>query len=385
MKLFSCIPILAMTAGLVWPSLGQSEVRSEVGVSESEIVVGTTTNLKGQTVGVAEEFNRGITAYLNKINATGIYGRKIKRIIYNDSYEPEKTLAETKKLIEVDKVFALIGYASTPGTNAILPLINQTRIPVIAPYSGADFLRDSKQVSIFNIKAGYQDQIEALIKMGTYSLGFKEVCIFYQNDSLGKQSLSDSQAALQKYNLKLLAQASYERNSMEIEPALKILKMAGCKSLLMASQDRQATAFIKAAQLTDFHPIYFCLNLIGTAEFLNAVKGLNEQIYVSIVTPLPSETGYPIVQEFRQRVTALNPMATITTTTLEGYLVGAVFEHILKKAGKKLTRSSFVSAFENLKNFNIGGIHFNFNKSNRQATNQVLVTKAQDGELNLLL
>jgi len=111
------------------------------------------------TAGVAIEFNDGISAYINKINrAGGIYGRKIRRIMYNDGLKPERTLTETKHLIDEDKVFALIGYASTPGANKILSLVNEKRVPVIAPYSGAGFLRDAKERYVFNIKSGYSDQ-----------------------------------------------------------------------------------------------------------------------------------------------------------------------------------------------------------------------------------
>src|SRR5690606_1855845 len=144
-----------------------------------------------------------------------------------------------------------------------------------------------------------------------------------------------------KYNMELLAHASYERNSMEIKPALKTLKNAGCKAILMSSQDRQATAFVRMAHTADFHPLYLAISLIDTGEFLKDVKDFNERIYVATVTPLPSENAYPIVKEFNARVRQLNPKAKITPNTLEGYLVGAVFEEVLKRAGKDLTRKSF--------------------------------------------
>ena len=135
------------------------------GVAQDEILLGTTTNTLGKSRGVAEEFNSGITAYINKINwGGGIYGRRISRIVYNDTYVPELTLIQTRRLVNEDHVFALIGYASTPGTLEILSLINLAGIPLIAPFSGAQYLRDPSEKHIFNYKVGYADQVRALLQ-----------------------------------------------------------------------------------------------------------------------------------------------------------------------------------------------------------------------------
>lgn len=355
------------------------------GVTEREILLGTATNLKGRTAGIAEEFNSGIEAYINKINRSGgIYGRKLRRIVYNDSYEPERTLVETRRLIDRDRVFALIGYASTPGVKKVLPLISDRKIPLIAPYSGAKFLREAKQKFVFNIKAGYSDQVETLTKLAVYSLGYRDICIFGQADALGHEAHETMSRTLQKYNLSVHAQSEYERNSMNIQPAMAKLKDAGCKAIMMASQDRQAREFITLANSSGFHPLYLCLNLIGTQTFLDSVRPFNEKIFVAVVTPLPSETAYPIVREFRKNLSVLNPKARSTPTALEGYLVGAVLEEALKSAGRGLTRASLASAFESLKDTNISGVNFTFNMNNRQATNRVLITKAEGEQLELI-
>lgn len=111
---------------------------------------------------------------------------------------------------------------------------------------------------------------------------------------------------------------------------------------------------------------------------------MNEKVYVAVTTPLPTETAYPIVKEFRKNAANLNPAVNMSANALEGYLVGAIFEDILKKSGKNLTRKRFMQNFEALTNSNIGGVNFTFNKANRQATNRVLITKAEEGELVLL-
>jgi branched-chain amino acid transport system substrate-binding protein len=355
---------------------------AETGVSRGEVLLGTSTNLEGATIGIAEEFNSGLEAFFVKINKTGgVHGRKIRRIELNDAYVPERTIENTRRLIEKEKVFALIGYASTPGVNAILPLINEKKIPLIAPYSGSESLRRSQERHVFNIKSGYQDQIEPLMKLAVYSLDQKEVCAFYQDDSLGQAATASAQNMLEKYNLRFRALAKYERNTNEVDKAVRQLSSAGCKTVFMAAKDRQALNFVKVANAIGFHPYYLCLSLVGTEEFTLGVKELNEKIYVTAVTPLPSDTMYAVAKEFKNELATLNPRAKQTPCTFEGYLAGAVFTRVLKMAGPEPTRASFERAFESLKDTDIGGLKFTFNKANRQAANTLLLTKVENGQL----
>ncbi|MDE0152124.1 MAG: ABC transporter substrate-binding protein [Bdellovibrionales bacterium] len=130
----------------VCPGLGYGTV----GVTQNSILFGQSAILSD----IGLNMRKGILAAFNEVNQEGgIYGRQLKLISLDDSYEPEKTVENTRQLI--NKVFALIGGVGTPTSRAVLPMISETSIPYIGPFTGAEFLRDKKQKNVINIRASY--------------------------------------------------------------------------------------------------------------------------------------------------------------------------------------------------------------------------------------
>ena len=85
--------------------------------------------------------------------AGGVHGRKLELISYNDDYEPEVAIAKTNKLIDEDRVFALIGEVGTPTSKAVQPITTEQGVPFIGPFTGADFLRDPSLTNVINVRA----------------------------------------------------------------------------------------------------------------------------------------------------------------------------------------------------------------------------------------
>src|SRR6185312_6519826 len=107
----------------------------------------------------------GILAAFHEANAAGgVHGRKLELISYNDDYEPEVAIAKTNKLIDEDRVFALIGEVGTPSSKAVQPITMEQGVPFIGPFTGADFLRDPSLTNVINVRASYGQETEAWIK-----------------------------------------------------------------------------------------------------------------------------------------------------------------------------------------------------------------------------
>src|SRR5258705_13856823 len=89
--------------------------QAEDGVNTNSILIGQSTSLTGLASGLGQEMTAGIHAFIDKVNKDGgIHGRKLELVTLDDGYEPARTEANTKALIEQKKVFALIGYVGTP-------------------------------------------------------------------------------------------------------------------------------------------------------------------------------------------------------------------------------------------------------------------------------
>jgi len=107
-------------------------------IAADTIVVGQSAALTGPASMLGTEMARGMNAYFNQVNSRGgVNGHLIKLITLDDGYEPDRTVKNTRILINDDKVVALIGYVGTPTSVAVLPTVEAADIPFIGAYTGA--------------------------------------------------------------------------------------------------------------------------------------------------------------------------------------------------------------------------------------------------------
>jgi branched-chain amino acid transport system substrate-binding protein len=126
----------------------------EIGVSEGAILFGQAAALEGPSSTLGQRMRQGIVAAFTEINAKGgVHGRKLQLISRDDGYDPDRSVAQTLRLIEDDKVFALIGAVGTPTAMATIPITSARNVPFIGPFSGAEFLRDLELANVVNIRA----------------------------------------------------------------------------------------------------------------------------------------------------------------------------------------------------------------------------------------
>ena len=166
--------------------LAATNLYAEVGVSETEITLGMVNAQKGPAEGLGKGMFAGAMSVFNDVNAQGgINGRKIRLIVADDGYEPDRTIDETIKMIETNKVFALFGYVGTPTANAAIPIVKETRVPLVGLFTGAMTLREPVTSEIINIRASYDDETEALVDYFTKNDNSKTFGVFYQDDGFG--------------------------------------------------------------------------------------------------------------------------------------------------------------------------------------------------------
>jgi len=167
----------------------------EAGVSSDTISVRSGRRARRSLVGPRP---RHAARYPRSLCGNQRQGRRprpqAQAVSRDDGYDPDRSVAQTTKLIEEDKVFALIGAVGTPTAAATIPISSARNVPVIGPFTGAEFLRAPELHNVVNIRASYRAEAEAWIKHLTEDLGFKNIAIFYQDDSFGRDGLGRRQA-----------------------------------------------------------------------------------------------------------------------------------------------------------------------------------------------
>jgi branched-chain amino acid transport system substrate-binding protein len=151
--------------GLVAAALIAGAALAEPGVSDQTILFGQSTALDGPASALGVGVRDGIAAAFKEANAAGgVKGRKLELKSYDDGYEPDRAIANTKTLIDTDQVFALIGEVGTPTSKAVQPIATDAGVPFIGPYTGAEFLRDPGLRNVVNLRASYFQETETWVK-----------------------------------------------------------------------------------------------------------------------------------------------------------------------------------------------------------------------------
>jgi ABC-type branched-subunit amino acid transport system substrate-binding protein len=346
----------------------------ERGVAGQEIVIGMSNALTGPAAALGSGVKEGAMVYFNKLNnAGGVNGRRIRVISYDDGYEPKRTVENTNKLVNEDKVFALFGYVGTPTSTAILPIINKEKMLYWAPFTGAEFLRTPVTRTIFNVRGSYFDEAETQVEYLTGKMGKKKIGLFIQNDAYGLSVKGGVVKALKKRGRELTGEGTYERNTENVEAGLSALKALNPDAVIMVGTYKAMAAFIKKAKAQGFNPVFLNVSFVGTAALVRELGSAGEGVIVTQVMPSPRDSALPIVQQYRKDMKAAGH-ADLDYTDLEGYIDAVIFAEALKKTASPLTRESFIAAAEGL-NASAGGLSFSFSSSNHQAMSKIYLTR----------
>jgi ABC-type branched-subunit amino acid transport system substrate-binding protein len=128
---------------------------AEQGVFDDRILFGQSAAFDGPAAALGLGMREGILASFNEANAAGgINGHRLELVSYDDGYEPERAIANTKRLIS-EGVFALVGEVGTPTSSAAQPIATEAGVPFIGPFTGAAFLRDPSLGNVINVRASY--------------------------------------------------------------------------------------------------------------------------------------------------------------------------------------------------------------------------------------
>jgi len=366
--------ILASFLVLTAPDL----VRAEDGVTDDAIVFGQAAVLEGPAAALGNGMRLGITAAFEEANRSGgVHGRKLKLISVDDGYEPDKAIAATKKLIEADKVFALIGPVGTPTSAAAQPIASAAKVPFIGAFTGAMFLRNAKLENVINVRASYDAETEAWVKHLTEDLKIKKIAIFYQDDAFGRAGLSGFKQAMDKRGLEIAAEGTFERNTVAVKSALLTLKRAEPEAVVMVSPYKPSAEFIKLAHRIDFNPVFVNISFVGAGALARELGADGNGVVVSQVVPFPWDASLKAVADYQAAIKALDAQGQPEFVSLEGYLVGRLTIAALEKAGKDVSREVLLRTIKETGQFDIGGLMMTFGPDDNEGLDKVFMTIIQ--------
>ncbi|RZI64469.1 MAG: ABC transporter permease [Variovorax sp.] len=333
--------------------------------SETPIVLGQSAPFSGPAAQLGIQFYQGAKLYLDQYNAQPGH-RDVEIRFLDDGYEPERSVANTQKLIG-DDAFALFGYIGTPTSLAALPHAVKDKVPFIAPFTGAMALREPFNRNVFHLRASYNDETALIVKQLTH-LGLKKIAVFYQNDAYGKAGLDGVTLALAQQNLKPTALATVERNSVNVSTAVKTITAARPDAVVQVSAYNSCAAFIREARKAGFGGSFYNVSFVGTQALSDELGKEGAGVMVTQVVPSPYSPANAITREFSDAARKSGGATKPNFSSMEGYLAAKVLTEGLRRAPGKVTRDGLIQGLESIDRQQFGGFEVSFSPKNHVAS-----------------
>ncbi|UTS82514.1 ABC transporter substrate-binding protein [Phaeobacter piscinae] len=348
---------------------------AEQGVSSTEVRFAQVAALEGPAAALGQGMQLGLKAAFAEANAAGgIHGRNIVLESMDDSYEPDKSVALVKQVIEGDQHIGLIGAVGTPTASATQPIATEAGLPFIGPFTGAGFLRDASHGNILNVRATYAAETEAWIAHLVDERNMKSIALLYQDDGFGRVGLAGVTAALEKRGMALVAEGTYTRNTTAVKKALLTIRKAKPDAVVMVGAYKPVAEFIKLSRKLKFNPTFVNISFVGSDALARELGDAGEGVIISQVVPFPWDHSLPVVAQYQAALNAVDSDAEPGFVTLEGYLTGRLAIRALEDAGADLTRGSYLAAMAGLHDVDFGGVTMRFGPDDNQGMDDVFLT-----------
>ena len=352
------------------------------GLTDAEIKIGMVNAQQGPASGLGIGMKAGAEAVFKGINEKGgIHGRKINLLVVDDGYEPDRTIDATVNMIEQSKVFSLFGYVGTPTSNAAVPIVKENKVPLVGLFTGAMSLRQPVIREVFNIRASYNDEAEMLVERFIKDTGAKKFAVFYQDDGFGLAVLSGVESALKKRGMEVAAKGTFQRNTVAVKSGLVAVMAANPDVVVMVGPYTPVAVFAKEAKAAGLKARLATVSFVGTDNLVSSAGKDGDGIVISQVVPFPYNKAIPVVKDCAELLSRNAQGEQLGYVNLEGCITAKVFAAGIDRAGKELTRDGLISAFEAMKNLDLGGMSFSMGPGSHQASAAVYLSQIVGGKI----
>lgn len=339
-----------------------------LGAAQAQISVGQTAGITGPVAGSVKEVTQGARLYFDTVNADGgVGGQQITLVSLDDKFDPKQAAVNAKTLID-QGVIALFLNRGTPHTQAIMPLLAEHKIPLVAPSTGAMVLHKPVNPWLFNVRATYQREAERAIEHLSL-IGIGRIAIIQVNDSFGEDAVTGALAGLIKTNKKPVAHEKFDRAKPELGPVVAKVLTAQPQAVLFIGSGSAVVDGMKAVRAAGSSAQMVTLSNNASAGFIKDLGEAGHGVIVSQVFPYERSIAKPIIKEAAEAARKAN--TELTPSMVEGYVAAKVLVEGIKRAGPKPTRDSLRKALEGMGRYDLGGIEVGYGPNDHSGMDYV--------------
>jgi branched-chain amino acid transport system substrate-binding protein len=353
----------ALVVGLGVAASSATSAATETGITARTITIGGTFPLTGPA-SLYAPIPAAMKAYFAYINSRkgpdgrrGVYGRQIVFKFYDDGYNPAQTVQQTRKLVEEDQVFAIVGALGTEHNEAIRPYLNSRKVPQLLNATGAStWGRDAKK---YPWTGGWQPDYEYEAKIYGTAIAHNspnaKIAVLYQNDSYGQDYLRGLKAGLGAKASNIVGEEAYEVTAADVRAQVAKLRGTGATVfVILATPKFTVQSYVIANALRWSPAVIYTNSVSATNTFMTLAKAsgggdLPEKTYTVQYAKDPASTAWDNdagMKLYKDVMAKYYPSGKVTDgLNLYGVAVAHAFVQLLYKAGKEPTRASLMKAY----------------------------------------
>jgi branched-chain amino acid transport system substrate-binding protein len=365
---------------------GRTPTGETPGVTDTEIKLGIHIPLSQNPAAAYAPIAFGLKAFFDYINAQGgVYGRKINFIIGDDHYNPPDTVEVVKKLVEQDKVFAIVGGLGEATHSAVWKYLEEKGVPDMFVSTGLAKWTEPVVRTRFQ---GNPDYVTEGTILGMYiaeNYNGKKLGLLLQNDEMGVDGEKGLRRGLEGSDVQIVATESYEAVQPDVTAQTQRLKNAGVDVIATYSIPPQAASLVKTARETLNWDVPIIVSGINCSDIFIALAGAqNAEGVVSVIFgPQVYDTDHPGVQKYAKIWERYGNGEQFSNFALYGMSIGEMTVYLLEMAGPNLTRESFLDAAESVCDFScstcVGIGRLRMSPTDHRAIDDEMYARVEDG------
>ena len=340
--------LLTLSASGLAPSLF-AQGMNVPGVSATEIKIGTTVPLSGPAAAFGAAA-KATEAHFEKVNAAGgINGRKLKLLVMDDGYTPNRTVSQSRRLVEQDNVLMLIGQSGSATSIAARTYLNDSKVPQLFIGSGAStWLADiDKYPWSLNFSPAYRFEGLAVAKHILATRPNAKVGALYQNDDAGKGFMEGLRKGLASKPGMIVREVTAEATDPSVDSQVISLQASGADVMTSFNIPKATAQAIRRAYDIGWRPQIY-IGSVSTSvpqvmvpAGLDKAKGVISAAYLKDPTD-PTWTDDKGMQEFIAMMKKYSPGTPLDNITATGAVVGTLTEQLLRQCGADLSRANII-------------------------------------------
>ena len=354
----------------------------QMGVSKSEIVVGTIQDLSGPLAGYGKALRYGMQMRVDELNEQGgINGRKLKFVVEDSGYDPKKGLLAAQKMVQQDKIFAMVGTIGTAVNLATFPTLFDKGVMNLFPLTATREMYEPLHKLKFSFAAPYYNQIRMGVKWLVKERGAKKFCVIYQDDDFGTEVLKGAEDGLKDIKLSFAEVTSFKRGATDFSAQVAKMKAADCDTVVLGTIIRETIGTIGTARKMGWNP-----NFIGSsAAYTDLIHKLGgkamDGLYATHTVSVPyMDDPSKNVRDWGARYkTKFNEDPGLFSAY--GYEAMDMFAQTVRKTGANLTTDSFLKVLESttFPRDMFGSDEFSFTPKQHLGSDKARIGQIQNG------